>query len=63
MRNANNDNADPFVMSEKKVRNGLEGSDLKPKRLDFLNANSPSRSKGLLQSNQKSNVRFSIALR
>ena len=50
------------MLSERKMKN-LEGSELKPKRLDFLNSGSPSRAKGLLNSNQKSNVRFSIALR
>ena len=55
--------AQPFVFSEKKSVNNLEKSSIKPKRLNFANANSPSRNIELLQSNLKSNARFSIALR
>ena len=53
----------PFVFSEKKQGNNLEKSTIKPKRLNFANANSPSRNIELLNSNLKSNLRFSIALR
>ena len=53
----------PFVFSEKKTGNNLEKSTIKPKRLNFAGANSPSRNIELLNSNLKSNARFSIALR
>ena len=43
-----NESSNPFMLSEKKTKNGLEGSALKPKRLNFANANSPSRNIQLL---------------
>ena len=51
IQNGHRGEADPFVLSERKMKNGLEGSALKPKRLTFANANSPSRNIQLLQSN------------
>ena len=63
IRNGDFDQQQMFVFSEKKQGNNLEKSTIKPKRLNFANANSPSRNIELLNSNLKSNVRFSIALR